>query len=399
MSPLWAAATIVTAIVVAGLVWASMRRSAAAAGRLSYDINVYKDQLDEIEQELAQGLITDAEAEAARTEIERRILAAAEAGGDAQPPATAPAGGGRLMVSAVVIVGIPALAFGLYARLGSPQYPNVPYAERQDTTRTAATNEPGKPADDIQTLAARLAQRMEEDPGNLRGWLLLGRTYQTMDRDQDAVTAFRKAAELAPEDMAVAIELAESLVLANERKVVAEARELFKSVLSSDARNPRARYYLALADAQDGNLKAALQGWVDLVAVSHGDAPWLGTVRQSIQNAAKELNIDPMTVEPTLTAKLLGPGKRPESTPAPPPTAAAPPAAAPGPSREDMEAAQQMSAEDRNAMIRSMVERLAERMKDNPNDLAGWQRLARAYRVLGETQKAEEAEARIRALQ
>jgi len=397
MSPLWAAVTIVTAIVVAGLVWASMRRSAAAAGRLSYDINVYKDQLDEIEQELAQGLITETEAEAARTEIERRILAAAESGGDAQTPAPAPAGGGRLMVSAVVIVGIPALAFGLYARLGSPQYPNVPYAERQDTQRAAADAQ--KAPDDIETLAKRLAKRMEDDPGNLRGWLLLGRTYQTMDRDGDAVKAFRKAAELAPEDMAVATELAESLVLANERKVVAEARELFKSVLSSDARNPRARYYLALADAQDGNLKAALQGWVDLVAVSHGDAPWLGTVRQSIQNAAKELNIDPMTVEPTLTAKLLGPGKRPESSPAPPPTAAAPPAAAPGPSREDVEAAQQMSAEDRNAMIRSMVERLAERMKDTPNDLAGWQRLARAYRVLGETQKAEEAEARIRALQ
>jgi len=398
MTLFWAAVTIVTAIVVAGLLWALMRRSAAAAGRLSYDINVYKDQLDEIEQELAQGLITDADAEAARTEIERRILAAAEAGGEDQSAAATPSGSGRLLVSAVVIVGIPALAFGLYARLGSPQYPNVPYAERQDTQRAAA--EAQKAPDDIETLAVRLAERMEEDPGNLRGWLLLGRTYQTMDRDGDAVTAFRKAAELAPEDMSVATELAESLVLANERKVVAEARELFKSVLSSDARNPRARYYLALAEAQDGDLKAALQGWVDLVAVSHGDAPWLGTVRQSIQNAAKELNVDPMTVEPTLTAKLLGPGKRPESQPAPPPsTAAAPPTAAPGPSREDMEAAQQMSAEDRNAMIRSMVERLAERMKDNPDDLAGWQRLARAYRVLGETQKAEEAEARIRALQ
>jgi cytochrome c-type biogenesis protein CcmH len=398
MTPFWAAVTIVTAIVVAGLLWALMRRSAAAAGRLSYDINVYKDQLDEIEQELAQGLITDAEAEAARTEIERRILTAAEAGGEGKPDAPAPAGGGRLLVSAVVIVGIPALAFGLYARLGSPQYPNVPYAERQDTKPAAA--EAQKAPDDIETLAARLAQRMEEDPGNLRGWLLLGRTYQTMDRDGDAVTAFRKAAELAPEDMTVATELAESLVLANERKVVAESRELFKSVLSSDARNPRARYYLALADAQDGNLKAALQGWIDLVAVSHGDAPWLGTVRQSIQNAAKELNVDPMTVEPTLTAKLLGPGKRPESQPTPPPsTTGAPATAAPGPSREDMEAAQQMSAEDRNAMIRSMVERLAERMKDTPDDLAGWQRLARAYRVLGETEKAEEAEARIRALQ
>ncbi len=398
MTPFWAAVTIVTAIVVAGLLWALMRRSAAAAGRLSYDINVYKDQLDEIEQELAQGLITDAEAEAARTEIERRILTAAEAGGEGKPDAPAPAGGGRLLVSAVVIVGIPALAFGLYARLGSPQYPNVPYAERQDTKPAAA--EAQKAPDDIETLAARLAQRMEEDPGNLRGWLLLGRTYQTMDRDGDAVTAFRKAAELAPEDMTVATELAESLVLANERKVVAESRELFKSVLSSDARNPRARYYLALADAHDGNLKAALQGWIDLVAVSHGDAPWLGTVRQSIQNAAKELNVDPMTVEPTLTAKLLGPGKRPESQPTPPPsTTGAPATAAPGPSREDMEAAQQMSAEDRNAMIRSMVKRLAERMKDTPDDLAGWQRLARAYRVLGETEKAEEAEARIRALQ
>ena len=401
MMVFWAAATIVTAIVVASLLWAVMRRPAAnPTERLGYDLNVYKDQLQEIEQELDQGLISEAEADAARTEIERRILAIADAQGLSGTTDSKGASGGRLLLAGVVIVGVPALAFGLYARLGSPDYANVPFAERQDTPQSTAGAEHQPVADDMETLAAKLAERMEAEPDNLQGWLLLGRTYLTMDRDQDAVAAFREAFSRAPQDMLIATELAEALILANSRQVVSEARELLKSALSENARNPRARYYLALGDAQDGKLKDALQGWVDLVAVSHADAPWLGTVRQSIQNAAKELNVDPMTIEPTLTAKLLGPGKRPESQPAPPPTAAAPPPqAAPGPTREDMEAAQQMSAEDRNEMIRSMVERLAERMKENPNDLAGWQRLARAYRVLGETRKAEEVEARIRALQ
>ncbi len=196
----------------------------------------------------------------------------------------------------------------------------------------------------------------------------------------------------------MAVELAEVLVFADKHRVGQEARELFRRALSADARRPRPRYYLALGLAQDGKLKEALQGWVDLLAVSPPDAPWRATVDASISRAAQDLKIDPADIKPTLAAKLLGPGKPAAAAPAAPAPSAPPAASSPGPTREDMEAAQGMSADDRMAMIRSMVERLAERLKREPDDLAGWQRLARAYRVLGEADKAGDAESQIKRL-
>ncbi len=389
MTILWTAVAAVTAVVVCGMLWALNRRgSGGAADRLNYDIAVYKDQLSELERDLARGLISDAEAEAARGEIERRILTIADSAENSMSSATAPRGR-RAIAAVIVTMAVPALSFALYAHLGSPEYPNTPYAAR-DIAAEQARQQRLKEAGEMAGLVEKLAQRMEETPNNLQGWVLLGRTLLTMEREDEAVAALRRAAELAPEDPAVGTELAEALVITNDNRVGAEARSILQGVLSRDARSPRARYYLALADAQDGKLKEALQGWTDLLAVSPPNAPWRATVGESIRRAAKDLKIDPTTLKPSLAAKLLGPGKR-----AQPPTMPT----SPGPTREQMEAAGQMSADDRTEMIKGMVQRLADRLKDNPDDIAGWQRLAQAYRVLGETKKAEAAEARVRALQ
>ncbi len=124
-------------------------------------------------------------------------------------------------------------------------------------------------------------------------------------------------------------------------------------------------------------------------------APWGPVLRQQIERAARALDIDPATVKPSPGAAALvaaRPGAR-----EPPP--GAPPATTPaGPGRADVEAAARMSDEERAAMIRSMVKRLADRLEENPGDREGWLRLARAYEVLGEAEKAGEARARAEAL-
>jgi len=397
MTLLWTATGVVTLFVVVVLAMALLRRRDGGARRLDYDLAVYKDQLKELERDLERGAISEADADAGRTEIERRILAVADA-------AEAEAGGGdspgrRRITAAAVAVAVPVMSFALYWHLGSPEYPNVPHAKRNIAAETEARRA-REQATEMTSLAAKLAARLEAEPGNVKGWLLLGRTYLTLEREADAIKALRRAAALAPEDPDVAVELAEALVLTNDRKVIEEARQLFTQALSRDARRPRARYYLALADAQAGNLKAALQGWVDLLAVSPDGAPWRPTVEASIARAAKELKIGPAGVQPTLAAKLLGPPKAPPPAAAPTQSPETDTAGtqAPGPTREQMEAAQGMSAGDRAEMIRGMVQRLADKLKDNPDDLAGWQRLARAYRVLGETAKAEAADKQIERL-
>ena len=118
-------------------------------------------------------------------------------------------------------------------------------------------------------------------------------------------------------------------------------------------------------------------------------------VNQQIAAAAGELKVDPKTVPPSPGMDALAAKLAKETPPAPRVGA---PAAPPGPSQADVNAAAQMTDAERQAFIRSMVERLAERLKENPNDPEGWQRLARAYEVLGEKDKAEDAKRRAQAV-
>jgi cytochrome c-type biogenesis protein CcmH len=390
MTMLWTSVALLTAAVIGVLLWSTLRKNGNnAATRAAFDIAVYKDQLSELQHDLERGLINQTEVESARTEIERRILALSEEASEVADTGKISSSLGRNFSTVIIVLAMPALTFGVYLFLGTPDYPNTPFASR-DLSAEKARSQRLKEAAEMAGLIDKLAERLEEDPNNLRGWLLLGRTYLTMEREADAVAALRKAVELAPKNPDVAMELGEALIVSNDNRVGPESRTILNGVLSSDARSPRARYYLALADAQDGNLKNALQGWTDLLAVSPANAPWRATVMQSIRRAAEDLKVDPASIKPSLSAKLLGPGKASPAQPLP--------TDAPGPTQKDMEAAGQMSAGDRTEMIKGMVQRLADKLKDNPDDLAGWQRLARAYSVLGETEKAKHAEQQIQRL-
>ena len=257
----------------------------------------------------------------------------------------------------------------------------------------------------MEAMVGRLAEKLLSDPDDVEGWLLLGRSYIAMERFDDAMNAFRRARKIAPDEPEVDLAYAEALILTSKMKVTEDAAAIFRAVHEKEPFEPKSRYYLGLQKAQGGDVKGALQDWADLIAISSEDAPWVPIVRQQVARAADELNIDPATVEPSEAARELiasrPPILRTETPIMPSPGDAAgqaAPMAQPGPSREQMEAAQDMTPEERNAMIRGMVERLAERMKENPDDVAGWRRLERAYRVLGDTAKADEAAAQIKRL-
>ena len=375
MTGLWIAAAAMTAAVVALVVLPLLRRSTPPADRVEYDRAVFTDQLAEIDRDSQRGLLTSDQAEAARIEIQRRILATAR-----DSPAHSARARPSPALAAFLGLAIAASAFGLYVDLGTPDVPDQPLAERQRAGARAVASGETSATPSLEDAAETLRQRLMQSPGDLNGWLLLGRTYLSMGRPAESISAFEAALELSGGEPDIAAHLGEARVAAASGRVGDAARAAFRAALAGDPRNPKALYYLALDKAQQGDVAGALKDWTDLVATAPPDASWLDFVRRKIALAAAEIGVDPASLRSSETAPDLAPS-------------------APGLTREDMEAAAEMAPEERAAMIRAMVERLAARLEDEPGDLEGWRRLARAWDALGEGEKASEARRRASAIE
>ncbi len=367
MSAFWAYAAVLTAAVLGITLWPLLRgRHGAAADRAAYDIQVYKDQLGEIDNDLDRGLLDADQAEGARVEIQRRMLNVVPETtlGDAKP---------NPLLAGILTVLVAGGAIGVYLHLGQPGTDDLPLASRDIDSERTAWNDI-----EIDSLVARLAERLERNPKDLDGWVMLGRSYNAVGRYQEAAEVFAKAVDLGERLPELLGFLAEALVMAGSGETLPDAaKPILEELRSKDAADPRPYFYLGLDKAGRGDMKGALQEWVNLVTVSSPDVPWYKDITHRIKVAEKELGLEPGAVAPTVTP---------------------PRAATPGPTPEDVEAAAGMEEEERQAVIRSMVERLATRLEENPDDREGWLRLAGAYEVLGETLKAASARARAEAL-
>ena len=362
---------LMTVVAMALLVPPLVRGYGAAASRADYDMEIYRDQLDELERDVERGVISAEEQASARTEIQRRILAAASTGeGDR---VTDPGKSGMLAGFAIMIL-VPLAAGSLYLGLGSPGIVERPFADRPAAPVIA---EDGNP--DIEAMVAGLAERLQSEPGDLEGWLMLGRSYGVLERYDAAVTALEHAERLSGGDADVTAMLAEHRVFAAGGLVSPAAVTDFEAALAADPDQPAARFYLALARAQAGDYQTALDGWLALARESPADAPWMAALGEQVEQAAGALGV-------ALPDGIEG-IEAPE-------TIAGIAAEAPGPSPEEVAAALEMSEGEQAEMIRAMVARLAARLEDEPGDLDGWRRLGRSYDVLGETELARDAYAR-----
>lgn len=371
---LWLAIALMILAAAGALLWPFLRRPAAAASRAAYDLTVYKDQLAELERDRARGLIGGAEADAARSEIARRMLTAGAERGEHEPGARAAAPASRWRVppgAAVVAFAVPLLALALYLSIGAPRIPDQPFAQR-----TAEAD--GVGGQELATLADDLARRLESRPDDLNGWALLARTYMTLGRPENSLAAWRRVRMLAPDDAQYAGLFAESLVQANDGIVTPEALQAFEQVLAVDPFDPRALFYKGSAQAQAGEARGALQSWTDLIHVSPADAPWIQVVRARAAEIAASAKIDLSSVAPSPAAEAARVKE-----------AAA--KAGEAPAASDVAAIENLAPEERQAVVRGMVERLAARLESEPGDVEGWRRLGRAWRVLGESAKAEAA--------
>ncbi|RDV02409.1 c-type cytochrome biogenesis protein CcmI [Undibacter mobilis] len=348
---LWFVFALMTAAAIFAVLWPLGRRTATPGGS---DQAVYRDQLDEIARDRAEGRIGEAEADAARTEVSRRLIAAADAAEKEKPVSGTAAPVWRRRAAALIgLLLLPIGASALYLVLGSPQLPGQPLAERQ-----AAAQQDNS----IETLIARVEAHLEKNPNDARGYEVVAPVYLRMGRFADAVNARRKAIALSGESAQRQADLGEALAALGNGVVTADAKAAFERALELDRNDLKALYFIGLAAEQDGDRKKAAAIWMSMLKDAPADAPWVPMVSEALTRVGGV------------------PPKPTEATPA-----------QPGPSADDVAAASQMSEQDRGNMIRGMVARLADRLKQDSSDVAGWQRLMRAYMVLGDRDKARSA--------
>lgn len=342
-----------------------LMRGIAAKGDLHEPaVALFRRELSSLEIEVAQGRLEPEEAAETRAEITRRMLAAADQEReDVRPSEGSPAEtrwrfGAALGIAAL----LPTAALAVYAAVGMPSAINTDGGGGSAVAETRTHDRA-----ELAAAAEQLKAKLQKEPGHVEGWVLLGRTFASLGRLAEARQAYEQAEALAPNEPRLHAEVGELIVLTAGGVVTPEAQAEFAKA----GDDPRARFYGAEAALQRGDREAAKSDLKALLAAAPADAPW----RQAVADRLAEIAPDER-------------GSAPASRRSSPSVPSA------GPTARDVAAAQSMSPEERQAMVRGMVDRLAARLEQNPNDKEGWGRLAHAYDVLGETEKAAAARAR-----
>ncbi|NTJ41725.1 c-type cytochrome biogenesis protein CcmI [Agrobacterium larrymoorei] len=346
----WIIVAVLTAVVAIFLTRPLMRSGqVAAVADREGEVAVYRDQLSELQRERDSGLIGETEAEYARAEIGRRLLAAAS-GKSEGTDGSAPRRHNRIATFVTVL--LPLTGLCLYLYMGSPERPDMPLQARLEN-----------PGNDMNLLIARAERHLAQNPNDGAGWDVLAPIYFKTLRLGDAEMAYRNAIRIMGESPERLTGLGETLVAANEGIVVEDARSAFADAEKMRPGNPRAQFYLALALEQAGKMVEAREAFDNILKASPAGAPWIPLVQAHLQATGGDTAI-----------------------------AAAPQPEAPGnPSAQDIAAANDMTPADRQAMIAGMVESLDAKLKENPDNFEGWMRLVRSYAMLKDADKAKEA--------
>jgi cytochrome c-type biogenesis protein CcmH len=334
---LWFILALMTAAAVFAVLWPLGRAQRMRSGN---ETAIYKDQLVEIERDRSAGLVSGTDADAARVEISRRLLAAAKS---EQGLPTVSRLKLRRAVAVVALLGVPLMSGALYLWHGSPMLGDFPLASRAAVPAASAS---------LETLVAQVEAHLEKNPKDGRGWEVLAPVLLKLGRTDDAVRAYRNALGYNGDTATRRADLGEAIAAAAGGVVTADAKAEFEEALARDAGEVKARYFLALAAQQDGRPEQAAAIWRDMLTSAPQNAPW----RPLVERALAEVG-----------------------------------GAAPELSGEIIAASNDMTAAQRAEMIGGMVDRLAARLKQNGDDVDGWLRLVRAYMVLGRADKAKQA--------
>jgi len=331
---LWILIAALTVICCAVLIYAARTRPvndahpiAAAAER-----GHQRSLLGEIDDDLAAGRISPADATAAKAELAREVIRT-----ERETPAAIPDAPtlSRLPMAAALVAGV--LGVAVYSTIGSPQLPSAPLAGRETPQQTQIN---------LDDAVAQVEAQLAKTPDDVRGWRVLAPVYLQAGRYDDAVHAFRRILELAPPTADAQTDLAEALLLANDGAPVPEVTQLLEAAQALEPGHQRSAFYLAGEAMQAGDFDTAIAHWQALIDTAKGDESWLPIAQRGLEMAKAGTNTPP---------------------------------AATGD-----EGSQQQ-------MIRSMVEGLDARLMSDGGTLEEWTQLIRSRLVLGERAKAQAA--------
>ena len=347
------------------LMLAYIRRQQRGAGPMQYDEDL-QDQIDQLmlaratlDEDHQTGQLSDSDFAATCLDIDRRLLGLSQQVAQASASSPKDQTLTRLAVGLAII--LPLGAALIYAALGRPDLRDNPLVDRAAEIASRSETITATKKNLAQNLARAQAATVTT-PDDIESWLKLAEAAASVNDSATEIRALRMARQLTNDDPSVLSLLAEALSRAADGQVTVPARDLIDTVLATDPDEPRALFLSGLAAFQDGDYQAAVTRWQRLLSISTADAPWLPIVRANIAQAAEAGGI------------------------------ALPPAN--GPDADSIAAAADMTANDRQAMILSMVESLRDRLDETPDDTEGWLRLARAYDVLGDRAAAFTALAR-----
>ena len=364
-----AALFVLAVLLIGGVMLLQAQRAAVPVMR---DVDVYAEQLRGLERDLAKGVLRDEEFAAMRAEIGRRMISAARASGHQPNPSAQDRGlwafaGGSILACL--------LGAGLYSQIGAPSVPDSPIAERYAQSETLKANrlaqetaEARAPANDTATepdyvqLVTELRAALEARPGDIQGHELLAKAESRLGNFASAHQAQARVLELKGAE-ATADEwyaYAELLIMAADTYISREAETALREALRRDPNHKLALFRVGMYFDAIGRPDRTFGIWRKLLEAGPETAPYIPLIRRTITDLAQiaGVNYDPPAVK--------------------------------GPSAEDMQSAEEMSAEDRSAMIASMVTGLADRLATEGGPAPDWAQLIVAYGVLGETTSARE---------
>lgn len=371
----WIVAVGLAVFVTATLALAILRRAPDARPPAAYDLDVYRDQLREVERDVARNVLSEADANRVRTEVSRRILAA-----DAAMQTTGHTTGrrGGVVVAALLVAVFVGGSFGVYLQIGAPGYGDLALADRMEMAEILRAERPSQaeaeatlertqpptdvPPDDV-ALVQQLREAVAQRPDDLQGHTLLAHFEGRLGNFDAAHVAKARVIDLkgeaaTPRDLS---EYADLLVLAAGGYVSPEAERVLEQVLSLDPTDGTARYYFGLMMVQTGRPDTALQVWDQLLREGPADAPWIDAITAQIETTAMRAGVN-------YALPAIGTGR--------------------GPNQDQIDAAQDLSPAERMEMIQGMVAGLGERLATEGGPVEDWAQLISALGVLGRMDEA-----------
>ncbi|MDE4133240.1 c-type cytochrome biogenesis protein CcmI [Phaeobacter sp. QD34_3] len=372
------------ALAVAGLMALVLLRSRdMGEPPAAYDLRVYRQQLRDVDKDLARGVINEADAGRIRTEVSRRILAAdaqlQKDGGGANQPAGLSRG-----MALILVLALCGGTLALYANLGAPGYGDLALKTRIAMAEERAENRPSQaeaeaqvppfPAPEVEDsyrqLVEQLRQTVAKRPDDAQGHALLAQHEANLGNFTAAHQAKARFIELMSGAVGASDfgELAELMIMATGGYVSPEAEAALVQTLKRDSENGAARYYYGLMQGQLDRPDRAYQIWAETLRTSAPGDPWVDGIQRQIEDMAFRAGVEYQPITPQGKPPLAG--------------------ALPGPDAADVENAAAMSDEDRAEMVRGMVARLSDRLATEGGTVQEWARLIGALGVLGDTEQA-----------